>query len=164
MSRVHTVVDSPLGLLTLVATGGVLSGLFMDCDNRHRPDPADLGSWDAGVFGGVVEQLEAYFRGELRVFDVPLALEGTEFQRRVWRELSRIPFGETVTYARLAALVGRPVSAARAVGTANGSNPVSIIVPCHRVVGSDGGLTGYAWGVERKRWLLDLESGTPALF
>lgn len=148
----------------MAATDGVLSGLYMDVDNRHRPPAASLGRADERVLGAEVEQLAAYFAGELRDFDVPLALAGTPFQVAVWRALRSVPFGATVTYTGLAAMVGRDARAARAVGAANGSNPVSIIVPCHRVVGAAGGLTGYAWGVERKRWLLDWEAGRSGLF
>jgi methylated-DNA-[protein]-cysteine S-methyltransferase len=106
----------------------------------------------------VREQLAEYFAGERREFDVPMQLAGTAFQRRVWEELVRIPYGTTITYAELARRVGRP-TAVRAVGAANGRNPISILVPCHRVIGADGKLTGYGGGVERKQWLLELERG-----
>ena len=105
------------------------------------------------VLASAVEQLAAYFAGELRVFDLPLGAEGTGFQRLVWRALGTIPFGETRTYGAIAHAIGRP-SASRAVGAANGRNPISIIVPCHRVIGASGELTGYAGGVEMKQWLL----------
>jgi methylated-DNA-[protein]-cysteine S-methyltransferase len=114
----------------------------------------------------VREQLDEYFAGERQEFDVPLKLEGTPFQRGVWRELARIPFGTTITYAELARRIGRP-TASRAVGHANGRNPISILVPCHRVVGAGGQLTGYAGGVDKKRWLLERErrvtASAPAL-
>lgn len=109
------------------------------------------------MFVEVRRQLEEYFAGERREFDVPVKLGGTEFQGRVWEELTRIPFGKTISYVELARRVGQP-TASRAVGSANGRNPVSIIVPCHRVVGADGKLTGYGGGVERKEWLIGMES------
>lgn len=151
----HTVIDSPIGKLTLVSTDGSLSGLYME-QQRHRPDDTRFGEPDARVFAQVEEQLAAYFTGELTTFDLPLAPAGTEFQRRVWTALREIPYGATVTYGELAAELGRP-TASRAVGLANGRNPISIVVPCHRVVGSSGALTGYGGGLERKRFLLDLE-------
>ena len=155
MPTTHTVTDSPIGPLTLVARDGHLTGLFMD-DQRHRPDPAVFGEPAQREFGAVIEQLEAYFAGELTEFDVPLALEGTDFQKRVWAALCDIPYGTTISYGELACRVGNP-KASRAVGLANGRNPVGVIVPCHRVVGSTGSLTGYGGGIERKRLLLDHE-------
>ena len=152
----HTVVDSPLGPLTLRADDGVLSGLYLP-EQRRGPAPETLGDRDDDGLPAVREQLAAYFDGELTVFDLPLDLRGTEFQRRVWSELRTIPYGQTRTYGELAASLGTP-SASRAVGLANGRNPISIVVPCHRVVGTNGSLTGYAGGVERKRALLDLEA------
>jgi methylated-DNA-[protein]-cysteine S-methyltransferase len=154
--RSHAVVDSPVGPLTLVAAGGALAGLYMDAQ-RHRPPPEAFGE-PAGDPGGepfaeAAGQLREYFAGERTEFDLPLALDGTAFQRRVWAALRSIPYGQTVSYGRLAGRLGQP-SASRAVGLANGKNPVSIIVPCHRVVGADGGLTGYGGGIERKRYLL----------
>ncbi|WP_329454773.1 methylated-DNA--[protein]-cysteine S-methyltransferase [Streptomyces sp. NBC_01497] len=157
MERRHTLMDSPLGPLTLVATDGALSGVYMS-DHRHMPPEETFGSRSEGPFTEVVGQLEAYFRGELRDFDLRLHLAGTEFQRRVWDELTRIPYGETRSYGQLAGVLGRP-GASRAVGLANGRNPVSIIVPCHRVVGSTGSLTGYGGGLANKRRLLTLEAG-----
>jgi methylated-DNA-[protein]-cysteine S-methyltransferase len=109
-------------------------------------------------FADVRRQLSEYFDGERDEFDVPLGMTGTPFQRRVWQALQRIPYGETTTYGELARRLGRP-SASRAVGLANGRNPIAVIVPCHRVIGSDGSLTGYGGGVERKRLLLELEAG-----
>ncbi len=166
--RQHTVTDSPVGPLTLVATDGALSGLYMT-EHRHQPDRATFGSCDAGPFGAVVEQLTAYFAGELKDFDLPMAPDGTAFQRRVWDALRGIPYGSTLTYGELAREIGQP-TASRAVGLANGRNPISIIVPCHRVIGSDGSMTGYGGGLERKRHLLGLEGvpqaapAAPALF
>ncbi len=151
----HTVIDSPYGLLTLVATDGVLSGLYMT-DQRHRPPEETFGDPDDTPFGEASEQLGAYFAGELKEFTLDLHFAGTPFQRTVWEELRRIPYGETRTYGELAATLGNP-KASRAVGLANGRNPIGIIVPCHRVVGADGGLTGYGGGLPRKRRLLDFE-------
>jgi len=155
--RTHTVVDSPVGPLTLVAEADALAGLYMD-EQRHLPADARQGERDEDVLPGLREQLEAYFRGELTAFDVPLALVGTPFQQRVWAALRTIPYGTTWSYGRLAAEIGSP-AASRAVGLANGRNPVGVVVPCHRVVGSTGRLTGYGGGMERKRFLLDLEQG-----
>ncbi|WP_044367108.1 methylated-DNA--[protein]-cysteine S-methyltransferase [Streptomyces natalensis] len=155
----HTVLtDTPVGPLTLVALGDALTGLYMT-DQRHRPPQESFGAPAAPEdppFAAAIAQLRAYFRGELTAFDVPLELRGTPFQRRVWASLCTIPYGETVTYGALAQRLGAP-SAARAVGLANGRNPVGIIVPCHRVVGSDGSLTGYGGGLDRKRRLLEFE-------
>jgi methylated-DNA-[protein]-cysteine S-methyltransferase len=153
--------ESPVGPLTLVATDGVLNGLYMD-DQRHRPLADLFGPRDDSQCRAVIEQLTAYFAGDLKDFDVPLAMAGTEFQRRVWTELTNIPYGETISYGELAERLGRP-TAARAVGLANGKNPISIIVPCHRVIGSTGSLTGYGGGLPRKRYLLSFERGEPAL-
>ncbi|MFF9979342.1 methylated-DNA--[protein]-cysteine S-methyltransferase [Streptomyces erythrochromogenes] len=156
----HTVVDSPYGPLTLVASDGVLSGLYMT-GQRHRPAEESFGERVAAgeePFPEVVRQLAAYFAGELTDFDLPLRLEGTEFQRSVWEQLARIPYGETWSYGELAAKLGKP-NASRAVGLANGKNPVGIIVPCHRVIGASGSMTGYGGGVERKVRLLAFEAG-----
>lgn len=156
MNNVHTVVDSPLGPLTLVAdAAGALCGVYMR-RQRHRPDDEVFGPADSAPFAAAAAQLRAYFAGELRTFDLPLSLPGTKFQQRVWTALQRIPYGETISYRELAEQVGAP-GAARAAGSANGRNPVAVVVPCHRVVGADGSLTGYGGGVERKRQLLDLE-------
>ena len=157
----HTVIDSPCGPLTLVADDGVLCGLYMT-GQRHRPPQEDFGPRDDTLFAEAEEQLKAYFAGELRQFTLALRLHGTPFQRSVWEQLVRIPYGETRSYGELAGALGSP-RASRAVGLANGRNPVGIIVPCHRVVGSDGSLTGYGGGLDRKRSLLDFERGT-ALF
>jgi len=154
--RAHTVLDSPLGPLTLMAVDGALSGLYLEY-RRHPPAEEALGEPDPAPFTEAADQLAAYFDGTLTEFDLPLAPGGTPFQRTVWAALQRIPYGETVTYGELAARIGRP-TAARAVGLANGRNPISIVVPCHRVIGSSGGLTGYGGGLDRKRQLLDFES------
>ncbi len=128
----HRVVDSPYGPLTLVATGGRLSGLYMT-GQRHRPPEESFGDRSQGVLGETVRQLDAYFAGELKEFDLELTLDGTPFQRGVWAQLQQIPYGETWTYGELAERLGNP-AASRAVGLANGRNPVGIVVPCHRVV------------------------------
>lgn len=153
--RVHTVVDSPIGPLTLVAEDGELAGLYMD-NQRHLPPVETFGEPDPAPLRVAVAQLEEYFAGRRTEFDLPLAMGGTPFQRSVWNALREIPYGETVSYRGLAEQIGRP-TAIRAVGLANGKNPISIIVPCHRVVGVTGDLTGYGGGLERKRHLLDFE-------
>ncbi|WP_369203079.1 methylated-DNA--[protein]-cysteine S-methyltransferase [Streptomyces sp. PU-14G] len=157
MHRTHTVIDSPLGPLTLVATEGTLSGIYME-PHRHRPAQETFGDSDASAFGAATEQLGEYFAKERTTFSLPLAPEGTGFQRTVWAALGEIPYGETLSYGQLAERIGRP-GAARAVGLANGRNPISIVVPCHRVIGATGQLTGYGGGLDRKRHLLDFERG-----
>ncbi|MFS4093701.1 methylated-DNA--[protein]-cysteine S-methyltransferase [Streptomyces sp. AF1A] len=159
--KCHTVLDSPYGPLTLVADAdGVLCGLYM-AGQRHRPPEENFGPRDDGLpsFAAAREQLSAYFAGELTEFTLELALRGTPFQRGVWEQLAKIPYGETRTYGELAGALGSP-GASRAVGLANGRNPIGIIVPCHRVIGSSGNLTGYGGGLERKRRLLDFERAT----
>jgi methylated-DNA-[protein]-cysteine S-methyltransferase len=150
-----TTMESPVGTLTLTAVDGRLTGLHMD-GQRHAPASSPEWERDDDGLVDVVEQLDGYFAGSRSTFDVPLALEGTEFQRRVWSGLLEIPYGETMSYGELAARVGSP-GASRAVGLANGRNPVAIIVPCHRVIGANGTLTGYGGGLDRKVWLLDHE-------
>ncbi len=153
----YTTVDSPIGELLLVGDGESLHHLSMQGGRRPlRIDP----TWtrDDAAFGGVAAQLEEYLSGARRTFDVSLALVGNPFEQRVWAELLAIPYGETASYGEIARRVGNPDSA-RAVGLANGRNPVAVIVPCHRVIGANGTLTGYGGGLERKRLLLDLESG-----
>jgi methylated-DNA-[protein]-cysteine S-methyltransferase len=147
--------DSPVGPLTLVANGGELCGLYM-VEQRHRPSEGTFGEPDTGPFAEAVEQLDEYFAGSRTQFDLPLGPVGTEFQQRVWRALLAIPYGQTVAYGQIASQIGSP-AASRAVGLANGRNPIGIIVPCHRVVGSTGHLTGYGGGLERKQFLLDFE-------
>ncbi|WP_017555779.1 methylated-DNA--[protein]-cysteine S-methyltransferase [Nocardiopsis baichengensis] len=156
--RVHTVLDSPVGPLTLVAHDGALVGLYMGDETATRP-PGELGEPDRGAFAEAERQLREYFAGRRTAFDLPLRPNGTPFQQRVWKELEAIPYGTTATYGEIAERIGRAPSSARAVGSANGANPISVVVPCHRVVGADGTLTGYAWGADRKRFLLDLEKG-----
>lgn len=161
--RTHAFVDSPVGPLTLVADDGVLCGLYMDLQ-RHRPDEGALGTAHDAGFGAATEQLAEYFAGARREFDLPLRPAGSPFQQQVWSALRQIPYGTTESYGQLAARIGKP-GAARAVGLANGRNPIGIVVPCHRVIGADGSLTGYGGGIARKRHLLDFEratAGTPA--
>ncbi len=156
--------DSPIGPLLLAASDRGLRALYMDA-HRHapeRPDPrwteavAD-GSARRAVIERACRQLDEYFAGERVDFDLPLDLDGTVFQRSVWQALRAIGYGQTLSYGELARRVGNP-KAVRAVGLANGRNPVSIVVPCHRVIGADGSMTGYGGGIERKRFLLALET------
>ena len=148
-------VDSPIGELTVVAEDGALVGLYMT-GHRPAPDPESFGERVDDALPAATAQLAEYFAGERTAFDLPLAPHGTAFQQAVWAALRDIPYGETRSYGELAAALGRP-GASRAVGLANGRNPISIVVPCHRVVGAGGKLTGYAGGMERKSWLLALE-------
>lgn len=152
-----TTLDSPVGELLLLGDGDALTGLFF-AEHARGPARGAHGERRPEAFATVAEQLEAYFAGRLTAFDLPLAPAGTPFQRDVWRALRAVPYGETTTYGELARRAGRP-GAARAVGTANARNPISIVTPCHRVVGASGALTGYAGGLERKRALLALERG-----
>ena len=156
-TRTHAVVDGPLGPMTVVAQDGALAGLYLR-DQRHLPAADRFGDRDDATLPGLQEQLGAYLAGQLRAFDVELAPVGTPFQMQVWAALREVPYGTTTTYGALAATIGRP-TAVRAVGAANGRNPCCLVVPCHRVVGADGRLTGYAGGLDRKRSLLDLEQG-----
>ena len=157
----YTSFDSPIGELLLTGNDHVLRGLHMTEGLRPvRIAPAWQRSEEA--FAPVCAQLREYFDGERTRFDVALDMAGTQFQRRVWTELETIPYGETISYGELACRVGQP-SGARAVGLANGRNPVAVIVPCHRVIGADGALTGYGGGMERKRILLGLEAGEARL-
>ena len=158
--RSYTVVESPVGPLTLVAEDGRLVGLYMH-DQRHRPEAPTFGQRDdtAEPFEAAREQLAEYFAGERTTFDLPLAPHGTPFQRSVWAALQEIPYAKTWSYGELAEHIGNP-KASRAVGLANGRNPIGIVIPCHRVIGRSGSLTGYGGGLERKRSLLDLERTT----
>ncbi|MGV0067282.1 methylated-DNA--[protein]-cysteine S-methyltransferase [Mycobacterium colombiense] len=150
----YRTIDSPIGLLTLAGHGSVLTNLRM-VDQTYEPSRSDW-SPNPRAFGEAVEQLDAYFAGELTDFDVELDLRGTAFQRRVWRALLTIPYGETRSYGEIAEQIAAP-GAARAVGLANGHNPIAIVVPCHRVIGANGSLTGFGGGLGRKRTLLELE-------
>ena len=148
-----TVIDSPVGSLDLFADrDGALTHLLFRGEKRFPPLNLDLRT-DPAPFAEVISQLEDYFAGTRKDFDVLSAPRGSSFQREVWMALRDIPYGETWTYAKQAVAIGRP-SAARAVGAANGRNPIGIVVPCHRVIGADGSLTGYGGGIDRKRWLL----------
>ena len=155
MSTRHTVIDSPLGGLTVVADDEGLTGLYFE-GHQRGPAQETLGERTDDGFAEVRGQLAEYFAGERTTFDLPLAPRGDEFQLKVWAMLREIPYGETRTYGQLATRLGDR-ALAQAVGSANGRNPISVIVPCHRVIGADGGLTGYAGGLERKRFLLALE-------
>ena len=159
MTPTHwTTISTPIGELTLTGDETHVTGVHME-GQSHRAPGEGAGVRDDERLAEPAGQLAEYFAGGRTGFDIDVAFEGgTEFQRSVWNALLGIPHGETISYAALAARLGRP-GAVRAVGAANGRNPVAIIVPCHRVVGSDGSLTGYAGGLERKRWLLDLEAG-----
>jgi methylated-DNA-[protein]-cysteine S-methyltransferase len=157
----YTKLESPIGELLLLSDGHALRGLYIqEGRTAVTVDP----DWEQSKrpFAEVRNQLAAYFDGRRSTFDVQLTMTGSLFQRRVWRALQDIPYGETISYGEQARRIGIP-SAPRAVGVANGCNPISIIVPCHRVIGADGSLTGYGGGVERKRFLLDLETGTRSL-
>ncbi|MEV6642643.1 methylated-DNA--[protein]-cysteine S-methyltransferase [Amycolatopsis sp. NPDC051371] len=151
----HAVIASPIGPLTLVGDGEALAGLYFD-GHLRTPRLTDLGPRDDDGFETAKQQLGEYFAGTRREFDLELAPRGSAFEKQVWALLTKIPYGETRTYGQLAAELGDP-GAAQAVGNANGWNPISVIVPCHRVVGTSGGLTGYAGGLTRKRFLLGLE-------
>ena len=155
-----SVLGSPIGDLLLLGDGVALTGLYLQTEKRRTDVPRGLDRAEE-PFRLVREELERYFSGALRHFTAPFAPRGTAFQLRVWAELLAIPYGETRSYREIAAAIGRP-KATRAVGQANGRNPISLIIPCHRVIGQDGGLTGYGWGVERKRWLLAHEGAFPA--
>jgi methylated-DNA-[protein]-cysteine S-methyltransferase len=153
----HTVVDSPVGPITLVNHDGALCGVYLD-GHRHGPEADRLGPRAPTGFEEAARQLDEYFAGRRQDFELATQAEGTPFQRLVWAALTRIPYGTTTTYGALAAQIGRP-GASRAVGLANGRNPLSIVVPCHRVIGADGSLTGYGGGMERKAYLLAHEAG-----
>jgi methylated-DNA-[protein]-cysteine S-methyltransferase len=157
--RTHTTTSSPIGDLTLVNSGGVLCRLSMG----RPPTDASLGVRTDAGFERIVEELAAYFSGELGTFTIPTAARGDDFEQRVWALLCEIPFGETRSYGELARALGDP-ALARDVGSAKAHNPIGIVVPCHRVIGADGSLTGYAGGLDRKRYLLDHERGIGSLF
>jgi len=149
--------DSPAGLLKITATElGISEVSFV---SNQSNDPMVVQDQDSIVENGI-RQLKQYFEGQLKAFDLPLDPIGTPFQKQVWHSLKQIPFGKTVSYLDIAKLLGDP-NKIRAVGGANGKNPIAIIVPCHRVIGSDGSLTGYAGGMDKKRWLLQFEGGLP---
>jgi methylated-DNA-[protein]-cysteine S-methyltransferase len=155
---VWTEMESPVGVVRVVGDGDAVTSLMFDPVEPAVGDRDDTNP----VLAQARMQLQAYFDGELKEFDLPLAAAGTPFQQRVWKALSEVGYGETVTYGEIARRLGLPPGASRAVGTANGRNPIAIVVPCHRVVGSNGKLIGYAGGLDRKQKLLSLESA--ALF
>ncbi len=158
---VSRVVGSPIGPLLLTGDGHALTGLSMLDGGGHRPRGQAGPAPDPGAFAEAVAQLAAYFDGALTEFSVPLAPRGTAFQLAVWAELTKIPYGSTASYGDIARALGKPPVAARAVGAANAANPIAVIVPCHRVIGSDGSLTGYGGGLGRKELLLRLEGAYP---
>lgn len=152
-----TFYESPIQTLQLVSEGRSLIGLYMMSEKHHLVPQSDwVENESVAPFPETKQQLTAYFAGTLIEFDLPLQLQGTLFQHRVWEVLKTIPYGTTISYGELAQQIGQP-HASRAVGLANGRNPVSIIVPCHRVIGANGKLTGYGGGIERKQWLLNHE-------
>lgn len=157
MPLLHTTIDSPIGEILLVGDERVLHGLYMQAGPRPKRIAPGLRRAEE-PFAGAREQLDQYFAGERIEFDLPLEPAGPGFERTVWDALTDIPYGETASYGEIAERIGHP-DAARAVGSANARNPISIIVPCHRVIGADGRLTGYGGGLERKRFLLEHETG-----
>jgi methylated-DNA-[protein]-cysteine S-methyltransferase len=159
--NIYCHVDSPIGRLLLTSDGEFLTGVYMGAPSKS---PELDGDWleqpNGGPLPKAARQLEEYFAGKRKVFDLPLKMQGTEFQKRVWRQLTKIPFGETWSYGQLAKRLDNP-NGSRAVGLANGRNPIAVIVPCHRVIGADGSMTGFGGGIPRKQWLLAHE-GLPA--
>lgn len=163
---VHAHLETPVGRLLLVGDGDHLCAVRFPGGRHHGDVPPEGSRPDAHALGEPLRQLTAYFAGELREFELPLRAAGTAFQQRVWGLLREIPFGRTTHYGALAEALGEP-GAARAVGAANGRNPIPVIVPCHRVIGADGSLTGFAGGLQRKQWLLaheGLGGGQATLF
>lgn len=153
----YTKYKSPVGELLLISNGEHLTGLYME-NSAHPVEVQSewIESEHSPVFQKTVVQLSEYFNGTLTSFDLPLKMQGTAFQKKVWAALEEIPYGETISYKKLATRIGNP-KASRAVGLANGKNPISIIVPCHRVIGANGDLVGYGGGLRRKAQLLELE-------
>jgi methylated-DNA-[protein]-cysteine S-methyltransferase len=162
MSRAHTVVDSPIGPLTAVREDGVLVSVLFDLPG-HTVDPARLGAWDDAALADVRTQLDEYFAGDRTAFELELRPVGNDLQRGVWDLMTRIPYGGTRSYGDLARDLGDR-TLAQAVGTACGRNPLPVVIPCHRVVGADGALVGFGGGLDRKRFLLDLEQRGERLF
>ena len=154
LDLLHTEMESPVGPLHLFANDKGLTALYMNIQRYEMPTGVEGSN---AILEQTKQELTEYFEGNRRDFSVPLDPQGTEFRKSVWMELMNIPFGKTITYGELAKRLGDPLLT-RAVGTANGANPISIIIPCHRVVGANGHLTGYGGGIERKRWLLDHEA------
>ena len=159
--RLSHIVSSPIGRLLLTGDGYALTGLWMLDADRHSARVEEGLTLSPSAFTDVATQLEEYFAGDRKEFTVPLAPTGTPFQLAVWMQLTKIPYGSTVSYGDVARALGKRLVASRAVGLANGSNPISVIVPCHRVIGSDGSLTGYGGGLDRKELLLRLEGSGP---
>jgi methylated-DNA-[protein]-cysteine S-methyltransferase len=163
MTTYYSTTDSLIGELTLVSDGESITGMYMHV-HRHGPESRD--GWirrdDLPVLVKAAQQLREYFAGERTDFDLPLNPAGTAFQKSVWKELCEIPYGATISYGELGKRLGNP-AASRAVGLANGRNPISIIIPCHRVIGANGSLTGYGGGLDRKKMLLGLERGALVL-
>jgi methylated-DNA-[protein]-cysteine S-methyltransferase len=157
MSRTHTTMASPLGELTLVAEDGLLCGVYFERRQR-TPDPEAFGRRDGAGFEPAVTQLGEYFAGERTEFTLPIRLHGGQFRRQVWEALRDIPYGQTRSYGQIAEPFGPGHEMLRKVAAAIAANPVGMVVPCHRVISADGGLKGYAGGLERKRLLLDLEA------
>ena len=159
MKTYFTVMDSPIDPLTLISNGTAITGIYMQ---KHSPAPEQSGKAERNdnlpILLAAKHQLIEYFEGNRREFDLLMAPHGTEFQLVVWKELCNIPYGETISYGELAKRIGNP-NASRAVGLANGANPISVVVPCHRVIGANGKLTGYGGGLPRKEKLLALEAG-----
>jgi len=153
---------SPIGQLLLVGDGENIHKIIFPNDRRPT-EPDDAWEHDDSVFSALAQQLDAYFEGKLKQFSVPLTPEGTEFQRSVWDALQQVDYGETCSYRDIATAIGKP-SASRAVGAANGANPIPIVIPCHRIIGTNGTLTGFAGGLHTKQWLLSHEAGEQSLF
>jgi methylated-DNA-[protein]-cysteine S-methyltransferase len=160
----YDIVDSPVGRILLTGDERALTGLYLLDAGEHSASVDPGWMRRPGGFGTASAQLGEYFAGERTEFDLPLAPHGTRFQLAVWEELARIPYGKTVSYGDVALALGKSLVASRAVGLANGRNPISIILPCHRVIGADGSLTGYGWGLDRKEWLLRHEGVLLGLF
>jgi methylated-DNA-[protein]-cysteine S-methyltransferase len=159
--RLSHIVGSPIGRLLLTGDGHALTGLWMLDGDRHSARAEAGLTPSPATFTEVAAQLEEYFAGDRKEFTMPLAPSGTPFQLAVWTQLTKIPYGSTASYGDITRALGKRLVASRAVGLANGANPISVIVPCHRVIGSDGSLTGYGGGLERKELLLRLEGAGP---
>jgi methylated-DNA-[protein]-cysteine S-methyltransferase len=166
MTTLYTIIDSPVGPLLLTSEDGALTRLHFTSGPKAATAPHPDWRHDRSALKAPTEQLKEYFAGERHAFELELAPHGTEFELRVWQALREIPYGATASYGEIAARIGSPTGA-RAVGLANGRNPIAVIVPCHRVIGADGSLTGFGGGLPCKRYLLDMEAGrmplSPAL-
>ncbi|CAN5165002.1 methylated-DNA--[protein]-cysteine S-methyltransferase [soil metagenome] len=164
MTSYYEHIETPVGDLRIAVdeAGRLCRVAFLSEAARRGHDPAERGARRGGAADAAAAQLREYFDGQRREFDLPLALEGSDFQRKVWRALLDVPYGATASYGEIARRIGAPLKA-RAVGRANGDNPIPIVVPCHRIIGSDGALTGYGGGLHVKRYLLELEASTGSL-